>query len=69
MIAQHYRDAIQSGQLKPGDELPTIVALAEQWEISKSTAHRVLLALQQEGWIVSRPSKPAIVAEQLPVSS
>ena len=34
-IATHYRDTILSGELLPGDQLPPINTIAEQWHVSE----------------------------------
>ncbi|MFE4692105.1 GntR family transcriptional regulator [Streptomyces sp. NPDC056749] len=47
-IAGHYRDLISSGELAPGDLLPSIRALADQWEVSTATADRAMKLLRDE---------------------
>lgn len=47
-IAGHYRDLISSGELSPGDLLPSIRALADQWEVSTATADRAMKLLRDE---------------------
>jgi DNA-binding GntR family transcriptional regulator len=47
-IAGHYRDLIGSGELAPGDLLPSIRALADQWEVSTATADRAMKLLRDE---------------------
>lgn len=65
-VAEHYRQAIRSGQLAPGVQMPTTKAVAAEYGIAMSTAARALALLRDEGWIVSRPSKPSVVAERPP---
>ncbi|MGW0607814.1 GntR family transcriptional regulator [Streptomyces sp. NPDC002640] len=47
-IAGHYRDLIGSGELAPGDLLPSIRALADQWQVSTATADRAMKLLRDE---------------------
>ncbi|MFB7076488.1 GntR family transcriptional regulator [Streptomyces sp. NPDC056308] len=47
-IASHYRDLISSGKLAPGDLLPSIRALADQWQVSTATADRAMKLLRDE---------------------
>ncbi|MFE7757646.1 GntR family transcriptional regulator [Streptomyces sp. NPDC057429] len=47
-IAGHYRDLIGSGELAPGDLLPSIRALANQWNVSTATADRAMKLLRDE---------------------
>ncbi|MEU2762962.1 GntR family transcriptional regulator [Streptomyces sp. NPDC007094] len=47
-IAGHYRDLISSGELVPGDLLPSIRALADQWDVSTATADRAMKLLRDE---------------------
>ncbi|MEV7488886.1 GntR family transcriptional regulator [[Kitasatospora] papulosa] len=47
-IAGHYRDLISSGELAPGELLPSIRALADQWQVSTATADRAMKLLRDE---------------------
>ncbi len=62
-IATALRDQIESGQLKPGDEIPTIAAVAQQWGVTTVTAQRALATLKEEGLITGGRGKPATVRE------
>lgn len=65
-IAEHYRDLIRRGQLLPGDPMPSIAAISNEWEVATSTAGRVVVLLRDEGWIVTSHGKPTVVAPQPP---
>lgn len=65
-VAEHYRAQIRSGALLPGDEMPAVRRIAAVWDVAAGTAARALTALREEGWVVSRPGKPAIVAPDHP---
>ena len=54
-VASHYRALILSGELAPGAQLPSILALAEEWGISASTAAKAISQLQVEGVVWTSP--------------
>jgi DNA-binding GntR family transcriptional regulator len=54
-IAGHYRDLISSGQLSPGDLLPSIRTLAEEWDVSTATADRAMKLLRDEKLVQGIP--------------
>lgn len=54
-IAGHFRDLISSGQLSPGDLLPSIKALAKEWEVSTATADRAMKVLRDEKLVQGIP--------------
>ncbi|MGH3772830.1 MAG: GntR family transcriptional regulator, partial [Pseudonocardiaceae bacterium] len=45
-VVAYYQEAIRAGKLKPGDELPSIRRVADEWDVSVSTAQRALEALR-----------------------
>lgn len=50
-IAAHYSELITSGQLRPGDLLPSIKTLAQEWDVSTATAEKALRQLRGEGLV------------------
>lgn len=48
-IAAQLRNRIESGELQPGDRLPTMAELAEQHEVNRQTARTALGVLKNEG--------------------
>ena len=54
--------AIASGQLAPGDPLPSIRAVAERLTINPNTVARAYSELTHEGRVVSQPGKGLTVA-------
>jgi integrase len=60
-IAAELREKILTGELKPGDQLPTIVQLAAQHTVAAGTAHRAMALLQAEGLIRARRGQRAVV--------
>lgn len=56
-IAQQIKEAVLNGELKEGDALPSIRALAADLKISVITTKRAYTDLEQEGMIYSVPGK------------
>ncbi|MEU9663498.1 GntR family transcriptional regulator [Streptomyces chartreusis] len=54
-IAAHYRDLISSGELSPGDLLPSIKTLATEWDVSTATADRAMRLLREEKLVQGIP--------------
>ena len=54
-IANHYRNAILTGELSPGDRLPSINDLASQWHVARETAAKAISRLQVERAVYSTP--------------
>ncbi|AXE86879.1 Mannosyl-D-glycerate transport/metabolism system repressor MngR [Streptomyces sp. Go-475] len=63
-IADHLRERIRTGELKPGDRLPTQAELAEQFGVERGAVRQALRALQEDGLLtnVSKGSPPRIAA-------
>jgi GntR family transcriptional regulator len=60
-IADRLRAAIERGQFKPGDALPSETKLNERFGVSRTTARASLDRLEQEGLISRRSGKGSIV--------
>ena len=54
-LAGHYREAIESGTLVPGDRFPSVRALMERHGVSLSTALQACRQLETDGWLEARP--------------
>jgi GntR family transcriptional regulator len=54
-IADHYRDAIVRGELGPGERLPSITDIAEQWHVVRATAAKAISRLQVEKAVYTSP--------------
>jgi integrase len=61
-IASSLRDQIASGELRPGDELPTVAQLAVANTVAVGTAHRAIAALKAEGLIEVARGRRAVVS-------
>ncbi len=54
-LAGILRAQIESGELAPGARLPSIIALSETYGVARTTAHKALRVLVDEGLaVVSR---------------
>ena len=62
VIAESLREQIRTGQLKPGDQLPTIAELAVANTVAVGTAHRALTLLRNEGLVEVARGKRAVVS-------
>jgi DNA-binding transcriptional MocR family regulator len=54
-LAAHYREAIASGALSPGDRLPSLRDLMRRHDVSLSTALQLCRHLEAEGCLEARP--------------
>lgn len=62
-VTDQIKNAIASGDLKPGDKLPSIRELSEGLKISAITIKRAYLDLENEGYILTRAGLGSFVAE------
>jgi GntR family transcriptional repressor for pyruvate dehydrogenase complex len=53
-VADQIRDAIASGQLLPGDALPTERELTARFGVSRTSVREALRTLEAEGWLSGR---------------
>lgn len=67
-LAQLLREQIRSGQLGPGDRVPSEPQLARKYSVSRDTAQRALSMLADEGLITRRRGVGSIVADVQPVT-
>lgn len=59
---------IESGDLQPGDRIPSANDLVKTEKISSATAARVLAVLRDEGWIDTVPGRGSFVRTQAPLT-
>ncbi|MFF2372454.1 GntR family transcriptional regulator [Agromyces sp. NPDC058110] len=64
LIADDLRERISSGQLAPGDDVPTEAELAELWSTSRGPIRNALATLRHEGLIETTRGRPARVVER-----
>jgi DNA-binding transcriptional regulator YhcF (GntR family) len=65
-IAQSLRKRIESGQLRPGDRVPSTRAIARRWGVALATAAHALNTLTAEGLLRSVPRAGTLVADAPP---
>jgi DNA-binding GntR family transcriptional regulator len=63
-LAAIIRGQIESGELPPGTALPSIVKLAERYELATATVNKALRILKAEGLIVGVSGHGTFVAER-----
>ncbi|MGC4796170.1 GntR family transcriptional regulator [Micromonospora saelicesensis] len=62
-IATEITEKIKSGELAPGEKLPSTRELAEQYSVHISTINRVMTILKDRGLVEGHPGKGVYVAE------
>jgi putative molybdopterin biosynthesis protein len=65
-IADSIRQAILTGSLKPGDRLPSVRQLCEQWNCTPGTIQHAYRELAREGLVVSQAGRGTQVAGVVP---
>lgn len=68
-IAAALRRRITSGDLGPGDRLPSTRKISEEWDVAIATATRALGELQREGLTEVRPGVGTVVAARRPAEA
>jgi len=64
-VYEHIRTAIRSGQLRPGDRLPSTRSLAELFGTARGTMDAAYAILAGEGYLVARGAAGTVVSAQL----
>ncbi len=62
-VANHFRARIKSGELAPGDALPSVAQIRDQFGVAAKTVSRALGVLKSEGLVTSRGSLGTVVAK------
>jgi GntR family transcriptional regulator len=57
---------IEGGELSPGDRLPSITALAQQYRLAMTTVRKALDALKAEGLVVTSPMGTFVADSRAP---
>jgi GntR family transcriptional regulator len=65
-IADYLREQIKSGELAPGDPLPSEQRLAQESGTAITTVRRAIKLLRDEGWIITEPAQGSFVAADHP---
>ncbi|MFJ4888262.1 GntR family transcriptional regulator [Streptomyces sp. NPDC088731] len=61
-IAAHFRQKIIDGELSPGDRLPPVRQISEDFHVAGTTTNRAFQALKREGLIETHPGAGTLVA-------
>ncbi|MBN6038424.1 GntR family transcriptional regulator [Amycolatopsis sp. 195334CR] len=61
-IAGEFEARIRSGELQPGDRLPSIRQISERWGIAIATATRVLATLREDGLVEAKVGSGTVVS-------
>ncbi|MFE3470306.1 GntR family transcriptional regulator [Streptomyces bacillaris] len=61
-IAAELRKQMQNGQLNPGDRIPSLNAIQEQYGVTVTTANRAFRQLKAEGLTYAKPGVGTVVA-------
>lgn len=60
-VAAHFRALIKAGELAPGDALPSVTEIREQFGVASKTVSRALGLLKSEGLVSSRGALGTVV--------
>jgi DNA-binding GntR family transcriptional regulator len=63
-IAANYRQQIEDGRLKPGDTMPSMKEVQEEFGVAANTANRAYKLLKDEGLTVAKWGGPTLVASR-----
>jgi DNA-binding GntR family transcriptional regulator len=63
-LAALLRAQIESGELVPGQQLPSVVKLAEQYDIAVPTVRKAISLLKDEGLVTGVAGYGTFVAEK-----
>jgi DNA-binding GntR family transcriptional regulator len=64
LIVDDIAGKISSGELKPGDKLPSTSQLAATYGVSNNTAYRALVILHDRDLIIGQQGRGTYVAER-----
>src|ERR1039457_6398843 len=67
-VADDLRHRITSGELRPGDPVPSEPTLMDQYEIARGTVRKALQQLTQEGLISNGQGRGRTVRAHAPVT-
>ena len=68
-IAAHYRRAITSGKLRPGEKMPTLERVRKTHDCSINVATAAFQVLKREGLIIARPGSGTTVAPRTEIAT
>ncbi|MFD9426648.1 MULTISPECIES: TetR/AcrR family transcriptional regulator C-terminal domain-containing protein [unclassified Streptomyces] len=68
-IVGEIRRRIASGELAPGDRVPSTRQIVKDWGVALATATKVLTTLRLEGYVETRPRIGTVVATRTPTAA
>lgn len=68
-IAAHFRQLIDDGTLRPGDEMPSMANAAEQFGVTVTTVNKAYRMLKAEGLTLAKPGVGTVVAVRPKIAS
>src|SRR5690554_4223392 len=68
-IATYLRSQIASGELRPGDELPSEKELCQLFDTARGTVRQAVAVLRQEGMVSSGQGRRSRVLDTVPTQS
>lgn len=66
-VAEEIRSQILTGQLRPGDAIPSVREIAATWEIARATAEKAVGLLKSQGLVTARPGASTVVSPDPPI--
>lgn len=60
-LAEQLRERIVSGRLSPGEQLPSLTELRQEFDVSATVARMALAELRNEGLVITQQGKGAFV--------
>ena len=67
-IVRELSEQIRSGELRSGDQIPTVASLCAAYEVSRITVLKAIGQLRSDGLITTVPRWGSFVADSLPPS-
>jgi GntR family transcriptional regulator len=67
-VAENIREQIRTGQLRPGDQLPSMTQLRAQYGVSNTVVRDALNELRRDGAVIGRQGKGVFVSERAAAS-
>lgn len=64
-LMEHLRQQILSGEIKPGEKIPSENQLAEEYHVSRQTVRKALQILQNEGYIYAEHGRGTFCSEMM----
>lgn len=61
-VVAHVTAAVESGDLQPGERIPAIRDLADDWDVGYSTLVHAMAVLRERGILAARAGKGTFVA-------